>query len=203
MDQSSQNEKPDDKPASSWWNSLVQTAKQKSANAIEIMRTDLAEFKSTMTTDTTRLVTSLTADVDAAASTTGNLFNSLSSLGNALGINSIITGITSAVGDENEQDDKKSANVVVNPPGNVHDRFKADLSQLQTDEATFSVDLSSPEFDDWVKNFNIDHYKSTISDLLIDNSAMRLIFSQLVKVDFFVNLKVFGPKFSFQTSFFP
>lgn len=187
---------------SSWWSSLVKTAKEKSANAIEIMRTDLAEFKSTMSADTTRLVTSLAStaeNVDAAATTTtGTLLNSLSSLSEALGINTIISGM---VGDEDGLasggggggadgngggsggENKRPGRVVVSPPGNVHERFQAELKQMQADEATYLSDLtpaSAAEFDEWAKSFNADEVKSTISELLIDNSAMRLIYSQLV-----------------------
>jgi len=175
--------------SSSWWNSgwnsLIQTAKEKSATAIEIMRSDLAEFKSTMSADTNRLVNTLThVDVDSTASAaTGNLLNSLSSLSNALGINSLISGMAGeeTTTDENEKKPASNNAVVTSPPsGNVHDRFKADIKQLQTDEATFINDVQSPEFEQWVASFNPDEFKSTISDLLIDNSAMRLIYSQLV-----------------------
>lgn len=187
--------------SSSWWNSLVKTAKEKSANAIELMRTDLAEFKSTMSADTTRLVSTLTnVDVDAAATnTTGTLLNSLSTLSTALGLNTLISGMAGVVGDEDESgqtggsssslaagasERKLPGRVVVSPPGNVHERFQAELKQMQADEATY-LNLNSfgtSEFDEWSKSFNPDEVKSTISDLLIDNSAMRLIYSQLVRL---------------------
>lgn len=106
--------------SSSWWNSLMKTAKEKSATAFEIMRTDLAEFKSTMSADTNRLVTSLTTDADTtAASTTGTLFSSLSTLGNALGINTLISGMASTATDDDTDVlfVNKPGSVVVAPPG--------------------------------------------------------------------------------------
>lgn len=37
------------------------------------------------------------------------------------------------------------------------------------------------EFTEWKENFNPDSYKSVISNSLIENSSMRLLYSQLVK----------------------
>ncbi len=117
-----------------------------------------------MSADTTRLVTTLTnTDVEAT----------LSSLSTALGLDSILGPAEPMAPDDLVAPGAAS--------GNVHDRFWADLRQLQADEATFLADpAQAAEFELWLRSFNPDDVKSAISDLLIDNSSMRLLYSQLV-----------------------
>jgi hypothetical protein len=180
---------------SSWWNSVVKTAsslKEKSATTLEIIRTDFADFKQTMSTDTSKFVHTLTDVADSAvpsASATGSSL--LNSLTNALGLNSL-----NLLGDDGtevlakdgtwkkaDDDDAESKNRRIKmTAANIHERFKMDLKQMQGCEATFLADPNGAgaEFEQWTKAFNSDDFKSKISDLLIENSEMRLLYSQLV-----------------------
>jgi hypothetical protein len=68
----------------------------------------------------------------------------------------------------------------------VQDRYLNDLNKLRQTDTTYLEDPKitdndkDNEFSEWVKIFDVDSYKSIISDLLIENNEMRLLFSQLV-----------------------
>ncbi len=63
----------------------------------------------------------------------------------------------------------------------IHDRYKQDLSMLQSNESTYLSDPSHESFKNWNETFDPDIFKAAISELLIDDSSMRSIYSQLVK----------------------
>jgi len=130
----------------SWWNSLVKTAKEKSLNAFEIIKTDLAEFTSTMTSDANSLFNQTSSETDEKASTTTTTINS------------------------NQSEINK------------RNRFTEELEAIQANQDTY-LDTqieTNEEFINWITTFNIDEHKATISDILIENSAMRLLYSQIV-----------------------
>ena len=187
----------------SWWDSFVKTAKEKSASALEIMRTDLAEFKTTMSTDTSRLVHTL-ADVPsstaaaAAAATAPSSSSLFTSLTSALGLTNLNllgddgvevlkAGKWQKKEEEEEKDRRLTAAAATTTAANIHERFRIELKQMQACASTFAVDGAGPEFELWASKFNSDDFKSRISDLLIENSETRLLYSQLVLNFFFTN----------------
>lgn len=152
-----------DEGGSSWWGSLVKTAKEKSKNALELIKTDLAEFTSTMTNDTNYLLSQATAQLKEIS--------------------------TQHLDEDNRREGnlKSSSNSEEKLRlSTIHDRFKNELEHLQSSQSTYLNDpdqaqpASNSEFKDWKSTFTSESYKSEISELLIQNGAMRLLYSQLV-----------------------
>ena len=108
-----------------------------------MIKTDLAEFTATMTSDA------------------NNLFsNSISKL-------------------ENDATPSTSAS---QPETQKYDRFHDELEAIQTNQETYLNNemYSDEEYSKWSQEFDIESQKSTISNLLIENSSVRLIYSQIV-----------------------
>lgn len=65
---------------------------------------------------------------------------------------------------------------------NKRNRFTEELEAIQANQDTY-LDTqieTNEEFINWITTFNTDEHKATISDILIENSAMRLLYSQIV-----------------------
>lgn len=134
------------------------------------MKTDLAEFTSTMTHDTQSLINQASAQLKET-----NIVSS--------------TSIDFTRKFSTETTDNKNNTATSSGSSSIHDRYLQELKLLQSNESTFLNDVTDiEEFNSWASNFNTDNYKAQISDLLIENSAMRLIYSQLVffKLQFLV-----------------
>lgn len=63
-----------------------------------------------------------------------------------------------------------------------YDRFNDELESIQSNQETYLSNemYSDEEYINWSKQFDIDSQKSSISNLLIENSSVRLIYSQIV-----------------------
>lgn len=163
--------------AGSWWGNLIKSAKEKSLSAMEVIKTDLAEFTSTMTNDTTNILNQASAQLNTSSgeqSTTSLLQNITRTISNNLNFNMNLS--------QNENERPQTSSRHETGTSSIHDRFKQELRLLQTNENTFLCDPVANEanFAEWQNKFNPDEYKSIISDLLIQNSNMRLLYSQLV-----------------------
>jgi hypothetical protein len=168
-----------DNQNSSWWGSFIKSAKEKSINALEMIKTDLAEFKTTMTNDTTTLLNQATTQLNNQS-----ILNSLSSFSliNSANDNEDKSenSNTNFSSNNNRKQTKRSNN---NKTSSIQDRYKQELEQLQSNEQTYLTDPANNQAlftGEWSDNFNPDAYKSQISDILIENSSMRLLYSQLV-----------------------
>lgn len=62
----------------------------------------------------------------------------------------------------------------------VQDRYFNELKALQLSEDTYLKAATGDEFAKWQEAFEPDANKAAVSDLLIENSSMRLIYSKLV-----------------------
>lgn len=94
-------------------------------NAIEIMKTDLAEFTSTMTSDTNNLLSQATAQLKEIS--TQNL-NSAENVDDSKSKKSNYTS------------NKKSSSQTSTTNNTIHDRFKQELESLQSNETTYLTD---------------------------------------------------------------
>lgn len=154
----------------SWWGSLVKVAKEKSKEALELIKTDLVEFKTTMASDTNTLLTQITNI---------NLAN-----------NALINNLNNAFSSSEENADTTTRKPSPSSSSTtVYDRYLNELKSLQSNQNTYLVDPNDEtQFNEFKNTFDSDSYKSVISDLLIDNSAMRLLYSQLVPAQISNNL---------------
>lgn len=93
-----------------------------------------------------------------------------------------------------ETDEKASTTTTINSNQseiNKRNRFTEELEAIQANQDTY-LDTqieTNEEFINWITTFNIDEHKATISDILIENSAMRLLYSQIV-IYKYLNLKI-------------
>jgi hypothetical protein len=166
---------------SSWWsnsfNSLIQTAKEKTKTALELIKTDFDEFTTTMTSDTNTLLTQIT-NINIAETVNPLLsnLNNTFSVSDDDGYGGFDSSRTQS-GDMARPSSQQSGV----PSTSIYDRYLNELRLLQSNQQTYLSDPSDEAaFEDFKTHFDSDSYKSDISDLLIDNSAMRLLYSQLV-----------------------
>ena len=172
---------------SSSWNSLVQTAKEKvknkflsfflylilsnqSINAFELIKNDMVEFGTTMTNDISQVSTQIQD-------------------------NSFIEKVKTLAPLSSKQTNNNNNNTTTNLPTNklknssqnnnkTYDRFQSELLALQNNPDTYLNDPTNNlnEYIEWKDSFvNIEESnKGIISNLLIENSIMRSLYSQLV-----------------------
>jgi len=108
--------------------------------------------------------------------------NDTSSLLNSAKNNPIINSLLRT--DENEeksdQPTRTKKDSKLSTATTIQDRFKQDLLMLQSNESTYLSDPSHEDFKEWSEKFDPESFKTTISELLIDDSSMRSLYSQLV-----------------------
>lgn len=141
---------------SSWWGNIIKSAKEKSMSTLEIIKTDFSEFTTIMTNDTTELLNKASAQLIEKRNTASYL---LDSFDNKL---------------------KIETNNILKTSTNAQERYENELRSIQLDENIYLHDSDSEDFIKWKENFNLDIFKSTMSELLIENSSMRIIYSKLV-----------------------
>lgn len=144
---------------SSWWgwNNLVKAAKEKTMETLEIVKSDFSEFTTTMTEDTTHLLNSATAQFVEKSNTASFLLDTF------------------------DNKVKIETNNRLKTSSTVQERYENELKAIQLNEHNYLDDPEqTEEYSKWKENFNSDSNKKIISDLLIENSSMRLIYSKLV-----------------------
>ncbi|CAF0746201.1 unnamed protein product [Brachionus calyciflorus] len=162
---------------SSWWGNFVKTAKEKSLSAMEVIKSDLAEFTQTMSTDAVSLLNEASGSLATEGEQPGSLFKTITKSISEITENfhfNITEPQSEATNSESTQKLTTSSRPL------IHDRLKKDLENLQTNEQTFLNEPQDSNYSEWENNFNMDNFKSAISDLLIENNTMRLLYSQLV-----------------------
>ena len=83
---------------------------------------------------------------------------------------------------QSDSDKTSQVNKPTQKTSTVQGRYKDELELIQKNEELYLNNEieSNEEFVQWLTTFNPDNYKSVISDLLIENSSMRLLYSQMV-----------------------
>lgn len=198
------NDKNSDKNSASssgndWWGSFIKTAKEKSFNALEIIKTDLAEFKSTMTADTGKMINQATNQLKET--TNQSFFNSPL-------FSTTETDAENATGSgKNNSGDNSKANITSKKKlksinnSTIHDRYKQEIQALKANDQTYLTDPVNNVtvyLEQWSVSFNPDDYQSRIPDLLIENDEMRLLYSQLVPAQ--ISNNQFWSRFFFKVS---
>ncbi|KAJ8033020.1 BSD domain-containing protein 1 [Holothuria leucospilota] len=173
-----------DSSDSSWWNSFLNTAKEKSAAALEQISKDLQEFGTTIQKDTTQAVAKSASAIgqnlkreegeteeEEEKSTADQLregfYNFLSSVSQNLTAPEDVTA---------------EEYVVQTRDPHVFDQTKARLHAIQVDPATYCNEPDEPleSYHKWLETFNVDDIKGDISELLVANSQVRSIYTKLV-----------------------
>ncbi len=85
---------------------------------------------------------------------------------------------------QSDSDKTNQANKPTQKTSNVQARYNEELESIQKNEELYLNNEieSNEEFIQWLTTFNPDNSKSVISDLLIENSSMRLLYSQMVNL---------------------
>lgn len=145
------------------------------------MKSDLTEFKTTMTSDATLFLNQTSANL-VQKTTSGTLF-----------------GIGDTKVSNKEQTNPKNKNGKTSSESitsfSLQSRYHEELRSIQSSENTYLPDPkieSSNEFLEWQANFNADLFKANISDLLIENSSLRVLYSKMV-----INIPLHDIQFSY------
>ncbi|RNA13928.1 BSD domain-containing 1 [Brachionus plicatilis] len=158
---------------SNWWENLVKSAKDKSINAIEVIKGDLAEFKSTMSNDASNLfLSSNKSNNDMSESNSESFLKSI-----AKSFNEIKNNLN--LSDESCTSSKTLEENKI-PNNSMNERLRKEIENLKCDEGTYKIEPMDPGYSKWMQVFDPDEFKEEISKLLIENSTMRLIYSQMV-----------------------
>ncbi len=126
---------------------------------LEIVKHDFTEFKTVMTEDTTNLINQATAQFVESTNTASYL---LDTFDNKVKLETNNRHLASST---------------------VQQRYENELKAIQLSEATYlfpGENNDASEYAAWQQGFDPDANKAVISQLLIDNSSMRLIYSRLV-----------------------
>ncbi|CAF0765356.1 unnamed protein product [Didymodactylos carnosus] len=144
-------------------NILIVTFGFYSLNVLEFVKNDLNEFTSTVKTDTENYVSKATTVVKTQQ--VGDL-----------GLKKIVSRLNSVVQNTNSKEKMNTTDL-----SSKFDRVHSELNKIQNDETIYLNDpVPRDLYNQWKSNFNVDSKKGEISQLLIDNSNVRSIYSRLV-----------------------
>ncbi|XP_069126162.1 BSD domain-containing protein 1-like [Argopecten irradians] len=155
----------------SWWGSWLQTAKEKSVSAIEMVKKDLADYTCTMQQDTTQVMAITSEKMKEMQAKEG---------APRYGFASFLEDLTKSLVVEAEDKYDKPIPVPTTDP--MFDRAKARLHAVQVDPGTYcNKPAGDPEaFQEWVKNFSMDEVKGDVSELLVSKVEVRALYTKLV-----------------------
>ncbi|XP_033736699.1 BSD domain-containing protein 1-like [Pecten maximus] len=155
----------------SWWGSWLQTAKEKSVSAIEMVKKDLADYTCTMQQDTTQVMAITSEKMKEIQTKEG---------APRYGFATFLEDLTKSLVVEAE--DKYDKPIPVPSTDPMFDRAKARLHAVQVDPGTYCNKPSGdPEtFQEWVKTFSMDGVKGDVSELLVSKVEVRALYTKLV-----------------------
>lgn len=160
-----------------WWENLMESAKSKSKNAFEVIKNDLEEFKTTMSNDASSFFVSDDKIKTEENNEDSNFFKSISESYNTIkkNFNLNLTEKNTLLKPNEEKN---------NTSKSINKRFKMEIENLKFEEDTFIIEPVGPDYLEWLQKFDTNELKEEISNLLIQNSIMRQIYSKMV----FINL---------------
>ncbi|CAI9727357.1 Hypothetical predicted protein [Octopus vulgaris] len=162
-------------PANGWFSSWIQSAKEKSSTAFEFVKRDLAEFSTVIQSDTSKAVSMTRSTISenlkaenavvAKSKMQESFSHFLHGISKALEVVELPESI-------NGTDETKTA---------VYDRAQARLHAIQVDPGTYCNPPSSTDkFTEWLKTFELENEKGSISELLVSNANIRALYTNLV-----------------------
>ncbi|XP_063040258.1 BSD domain-containing protein 1 [Engraulis encrasicolus] len=171
----------------SWWGGWFQqgfqSVKDKSAEAYEFIKRDLAEFSNVVQHDTTCSIVATANAVRSKLAVEGSTADTSEkvkkSLSNILGV---ITDTLAPPPDKTIDCDVIT--LVATPAGTteVYDSTKARLYSLQADPATYCNEPDGPpeQFDAWLSSCSLEEKKAEISELLVNSPSIRALYTKMV-----------------------
>ncbi|CAF1171545.1 unnamed protein product [Rotaria magnacalcarata] len=144
---------------SSWFTSAIQSVRDKSINALDFVCRDLAEFTTTVKSDT-EIYLNQVANQDVGD----------------LGFNRLVSKLSDAA----KTDTDHGKHIHATPS---FDRIHNELARLQNDESTYLSDpIPYEAYETWrqTTNFNVEARKGDISRLLIDVPHVRSYYARFV-----------------------
>ncbi|XP_068607834.1 BSD domain-containing protein 1 [Brachionichthys hirsutus] len=171
-----------------WWGGWLQQSfqavKDKSSEALEFLKHDLAEFSTVVQHDTTcSIVATATAvknklAVEGSSETTEKVKKSLSSF---LGV---ISDTLAPPPDKTIDCDVITLVATAAGTTEVYDSSKARLYSLQADPATYCNEPDGPPelFDNWLAGFTMEDKKGEVSELLVNSPSVRALYTKMVPV---------------------
>ncbi|XP_056017999.1 BSD domain-containing protein 1-like isoform X2 [Ostrea edulis] len=171
----------DSREEGGWWGyGWLQTAKEKSKAALEMVQKDLAEYTCTMSADTSK----------AVAETSDKLKETLKAENTSAakdrfktGVTSFLEGLSKALVIEAE-DKNEPVKTHVNSEA-VYDRAKARLHAIQVDLGTYCSEPtgSQEKYQEWQKSFDLEAKKGEVSELLVSKVELRAFYTKLVPAE--------------------
>ncbi|XP_072404004.1 BSD domain-containing protein 1 isoform X1 [Chiloscyllium punctatum] len=172
--------------AGSWWGSWIQegfqSVKEKSTEALEFMKRDLAEFSHVVQHDTA-------CTIAATANAVKERLSAETSTGAGQQVKKGLSNILGVLSDTFAPPPDKTIDcdvitLVATPSGTteLYDSTKARLYSLQADPATYCNEPDGPLelYEEWVADFNLENQKGEISDLLVNSPAVRALYTKMV-----------------------
>lgn len=164
---------------SGWWNSWIQTAKEKSASVLELVRHDLAEFSQTVQQETSSAVSAAASSlkeklrIDDQDSTANHMKRSVSTF-----LGSVSTAFTPV----REVEDEDDVCIIQNLEPVVMDRLQLQMHLIQRDQSTYLEEPSEnlEHYEKWLESFDLDSKQDEIRDLVVANSVVRTMYAKLV-----------------------
>uniref|UniRef100_A0A8B9P245 BSD domain containing 1 n=1 Tax=Apteryx owenii TaxID=8824 RepID=A0A8B9P245_APTOW len=171
-----------------WWRSWLQQSyqavKEKSTEALEFMKRDLAEFTQVVQHDTACTI----------AATASVVKDKLATEGPSGATEKVRKGISDFLGvisdtfapSPDKTIDCDVITLMATPTGTTepYDSAKARLYSLQSDPATYCNEPDGPAelLEAWLSQFNLEEKKGEISELLATSPSIRALYSKMVPV---------------------
>jgi len=148
---------------------LTHTVASSSSSAIDFLSRDLSEYRNCIQNDTSKVCGDLKEKLVSEPTSTSQKFTS--------GVSSILGGISKMLIIEPDSDDDA---IEIKAP--VFDRVEKRLHSLQIDPSTYSTDPkgSLENYHKWKDEFILENVKGQISQLLVENSQIRSLYTQMV-----------------------
>ncbi|XP_028674481.1 BSD domain-containing protein 1 [Erpetoichthys calabaricus] len=165
-----------------WFQQSFQSVKEKSVEAFEFMKRDLTEFTHVVQHDTACTIAATASAVKEKLAAEGS---SQTTEKVKKGLSTILGVITDTLAPPPDKTiDCDVITLIATPTGTteVYDSAKARLYSLQADPATYCNEPDGPAevFDAWLQEFNLEQKKGEISDLLVNSSSIRALYTKMV-----------------------
>ncbi|NXH14295.1 BSDC1 protein, partial [Bucco capensis] len=171
-----------------WWRSWLQQSyqavKEKSTEALEFMKRDLAEFTQVVQHDTACTIAataSVVKDKLAVKGASGATEKVRKGLSDFLGVIS-----DTFAPSPDKTIDCDVITLMATPTGTTepYDSAKARLYSLQSDPATYCNEPDGPAelFEAWLSQFNLEEKKGEIAELLATSPSIRALYTKMVPV---------------------
>ncbi|CAN8002015.1 unnamed protein product, partial [Ixodes hexagonus] len=161
-----------------WWNTWIQTAKDKSTTAYEFFKKDLTEFSSTVQQDTAQAVSSTAAFVRDKLKLDGD--TSVTSKAKE-GFTNLLGTLSEAFSPSwDPADDELS--VIHNNEVHPVDRWQACLHAILVDRNTYCHEPDSPPevYENWLETFSLNEHRDEIAELLLNHAEVQRLYDDLV-----------------------